>query len=869
MGNGRGQRGQPGRRPGRALRGGGRGLQSTAPSFQATEAARQRNLVDDILEQLEGDAGLAQAKRDSKAIPRIYPGIDLKVERAIDNIKKNPTNDLFQVGQDRSSIEPLVDNFFEGPLDEEGPIFEPIDLNIAFGDLAEGDVSAILDIKSDFGTHADVLAGRAREVSDVPVQPIDRLELLRSNPDFARLSAQNPAAAAQMMKVFDQSSKAESPEGKFDNDARNLGQKYGATIERQFRKNKKEVEAAKAKSKNQSPAARKFFELEAARKSMSPEMFKKFKTAMIESDVKDPVLLEGIADKQALFILGAAGYKKYLKEKQRIKDKEPISELALLKIEKENIGLQLARLSVMDLDGENVPKVVEQELRAFKALKVDPDGMDKLLTRLALVKHGGFGEALAKMLGFREAKTLIDVLKFVDGKLVPFLISPEKLAKMPTNEDGTLKDYYPLSAKAPQGIETITVPDGKGGSTLKFATTAQVIADAEKYPNALDRKLTPADNSLSSKTTIHPDGRIVTEFTLGGADKEAPPNRDFKVLMDQIFTTLAELDVLVQDPSNRHIFAFSGMLFSALNFMSDQFGVLTSQERELFVQAYNKSRNFFLKFLRQEGGKFSKIDQDLVNAMLPSPLKLGEGQRTVQIKTQKLLGTAILAFLPAFTGAELQKRRFAERVGITPDILFNLVYDKLGLRTLTDLVAAETFRKLYGGISKDMIINLIKKRGQVVGNLILDRVIRGSELLGPPEPGTTVVQSAPPKQKKHDGKSSFAPLTDEIVGITSEGRNIYLREDGTRSSETSVVMELDNKHFNFPLIYNGKQLSPKEAFDIIISNGFVDPETGRQIVGFDSPEAADADRRKSFSKVKMRRRIKAQTGNPAPGLTRN
>ena len=97
-----------------------------------------------------------------------------------------------------------------------------------------------------------------------------------------------------------------------------------------------------------------------------------------------------------------------------------------------------------------------------------------------------------------------------------------------------------------------------------------------------------------------------------------------------------------------------------------------------------------------------------------------------------------------------------------------------------------------------------------------------------------------------DQRRKFAPLTSNIVGRTREGRNIFKNVDGTRSSERSVTIEADGRHFNIPTIFNGKELTPKEAFDIIIKNDFIDPETGRKVNSFATEkEALDAAEKRS------------------------
>ena len=47
-------------------------------------------------------------------------------------------------------------------------------------------------------------------------------------------------------------------------------------------------------------------------------------------------------------------------------------------------------------------------------------------------------------------------------------------------------------------------------------------------------------------------------------------------------------------------------------------------------------------------------------------------------------------------------------------------------------------------------------------------------------------------------RQEFSPLTNEIVGQTSEGRNVFRNEDGSVSSERSITVGVDGKFYNIP-----------------------------------------------------------------------
>lgn len=89
-----------------------------------------------------------------------------------------------------------------------------------------------------------------------------------------------------------------------------------------------------------------------------------------------------------------------------------------------------------------------------------------------------------------------------------------------------------------------------------------------------------------------------------------------------------------------------------------------------------------------------------------------------------------------------------------------------------------------------------------------------------------------------DKKKKLPALTDQVVGVTSEGRKVFKNADGSESSERSATMEVDGRFVNFPTIFGGKELKPEDAFKIVSDNGFRDPETGRRLEFFKTEEEA-------------------------------
>ena len=81
-------------------------------------------------------------------------------------------------------------------------------------------------------------------------------------------------------------------------------------------------------------------------------------------------------------------------------------------------------------------------------------------------------------------------------------------------------------------------------------------------------------------------------------------------------------------------------------------------------------------------------------------------------------------------------------------------------------------------------------------------------------------------------------LLGRTLGRMPGGRLIIEDEDGihTELSATRPVPGLG--WVNFPTIFNGQRISEDQAFDIVSKNGFVDPETGRQLSAYQSQDEA-------------------------------
>ena len=104
--------------------------------------------------------------------------------------------------------------------------------------------------------------------------------------------------------------------------------------------------------------------------------------------------------------------------------------------------------------------------------------------------------------------------------------------------------------------------------------------------------------------------------------------------------------------------------------------------------------------------------------------------------------------------------------------------------------------------------------------------------LGHLDPGSTV----------REGEFDLGKLGTEVVGYMPSGRPIISNPDGSYSTERTTTVKLPNgKWVNIPTMFDGKEVSVDQAFDIMRQHGFKDPETGIQVKEFKSePEASKA-----------------------------
>ena len=99
--------------------------------------------------------------------------------------------------------------------------------------------------------------------------------------------------------------------------------------------------------------------------------------------------------------------------------------------------------------------------------------------------------------------------------------------------------------------------------------------------------------------------------------------------------------------------------------------------------------------------------------------------------------------------------------------------------------------------------------------------------------------SAPPSPNMSMLRPQMPPLGDQIVGETQEGRPIILNPDGSFSTERSTTLQDDaGRWMNMPTIFGAREYPPEDAYRIMKSNRFRDPETGRQSQPYQTLEEA-------------------------------
>ena len=88
----------------------------------------------------------------------------------------------------------------------------------------------------------------------------------------------------------------------------------------------------------------------------------------------------------------------------------------------------------------------------------------------------------------------------------------------------------------------------------------------------------------------------------------------------------------------------------------------------------------------------------------------------------------------------------------------------------------------------------------------------------------------------------LGPLGTKIIGKTPEGRPIILNPDLSYSTERTITVNdpgINNGLWtNIPTMYGGKAVSPEMAIMLIRKHNGIDPDTGKQLLGYKSEEEA-------------------------------
>ena len=105
--------------------------------------------------------------------------------------------------------------------------------------------------------------------------------------------------------------------------------------------------------------------------------------------------------------------------------------------------------------------------------------------------------------------------------------------------------------------------------------------------------------------------------------------------------------------------------------------------------------------------------------------------------------------------------------------------------------------------------------------------------------GPKSISKLDPGSVVREGEFGLGKLGTEIVGYMPSGRPIISNPDGSYSTERTATVELPNGRWvNIPTIFDGKEVSVDQAFNIMSQYGFKDPETGKKAKEFKSESEA-------------------------------
>jgi hypothetical protein len=127
------------------------------------------------------------------------------------------------------------------------------------------------------------------------------------------------------------------------------------------------------------------------------------------------------------------------------------------------------------------------------------------------------------------------------------------------------------------------------------------------------------------------------------------------------------------------------------------------------------------------------------------------------------------------------------------------------------------------------------------------RIAAIKESLQPPKDvilpeGSTYVRIGGKQQQPQSNKQPLGQLGTEVQGKTGEGRPIIKNPDGSVSTERTITVTHQSinggRPTNIPSMFGGKEVSEEEAVKRIAAAGGKDPETGKNLPGFNSIQEA-------------------------------
>lgn len=93
------------------------------------------------------------------------------------------------------------------------------------------------------------------------------------------------------------------------------------------------------------------------------------------------------------------------------------------------------------------------------------------------------------------------------------------------------------------------------------------------------------------------------------------------------------------------------------------------------------------------------------------------------------------------------------------------------------------------------------------------------------------------------GRNQMVPLGNQSIGTTPEGRPMIRNRDGSYSTERTITgpWAPNDQWVNIPSMYGGFEYPEDRAVEIMRSNGWRDPDTGRRVQFFPTVDDAETE----------------------------